>query len=388
HCFLDGRDVPPDSGAAFVRELEQKIEELGTGRIATVMGRYYAMDRDNRWERVSRAYAAMTAGQGLKACTGSEAVEASYKRKEMDEFVVPTVITNDRGSPLATVSAGDAVIFFNFRPDRAREITRAFVDADFKGFDRSQGRIPVKFVCMTQYDKTIQNVEIAFKPESLDNTFGETVSRHGLKQLRIAETEKYAHVTFFFNGGQEAVYPGEDRVLIPSPKVATYDLKPEMSAGEVTDAVVERIRSGVYDVIILNYANPDMVGHTGIFEAAVRAIETVDACIGRVAEAVLEQGGALLITADHGNAEIMTDPLTGGPMTAHSTFPVPFIAAGMKNIQLKSGRLADIAPTLLELLDIPVPKEMTGTSLIQKIPQDTAGKFIHGCNCTSRESNK
>lgn len=363
HCFFDGRDVPPDSAKKYVEELEAKLAEIGVGKIASVMGRYYAMDRDRRWERVKLAYDAMAMGRGLTADSAIQAVCESYSRGEFDEFVKPTVIVKD-GKPTATIDAGDSVIFFNFRPDRAREITRAFVDPDFNGFEREKGFFPLFYVCMTQYDKVMPNVVVAYKPESLENTFGEYISKLGLKQLRIAETEKYAHVTFFFNGGVETVYEGEDRVLIPSPKVATYDLKPEMSAYEVTDEVIKRIKSGVYDVIILNFANCDMVGHTGVFEAARKAVEAIDECLGRIAQQVLEQNGALLITADHGNAEQMIDYDTGGPFTAHTTYPVPLIAIGLGNIKLKEGRLADLAPTMLDIMNIEKPPEMTGQSLI------------------------
>lgn len=364
HCFFDGRDVPPDSGLGFVKELETKLAQTGVGRIASVMGRYYAMDRDNRWERVLQAYEAMVLGKGLSAVSGSEAVKESYVREEFDEFIKPTVIM-EGGKPVASIGANDSVIFFNFRPDRAREITRTFVDPDFTGFERLKGFFPLHYVCMTQYDKTLPNVSVAFKPESLTNTFGEYISRHGLKQLRIAETEKYAHVTFFFNGGVEAMYEGEDRALIPSPKVATYDLKPEMSAYEVTDEVLKRIDSKVYDVIVLNFANCDMVGHTGFFNAAKAAVEAVDECVGRIVKAIQAQDGVALITADHGNAEQMIDDETGGPFTAHTTNVVPLIGIGLGNRQLKEGRLADLAPTMLELLGLEKPSEMTGESLLK-----------------------
>lgn len=364
HCFFDGRDVPPDSGLGYVKELEAKLAEIGTGRIATVMGRYYAMDRDNRWERVQLAYEAMVLGKGLNAAGGSEAVEASYAREEFDEFIKPKVIMED-GKPVATIDANDSIIFFNFRPDRAREITRTFVDPDFTGFERSKGFFPVHYVCMTQYDKTLPNVTVAFRPESLINTFGEYISRKGFKQLRIAETEKYAHVTFFFNGGVETMYEGEDRALIPSPKVPTYDLKPEMSAYEVTDEVIKRIESKKYDVIILNFANCDMVGHTGVFEAAKAAVEAIDECIGRIVKAVQAQDGVVLITADHGNAEQMLDYESGGPFTAHTTNVVPLIGIGLGDRKLKEGRLADLAPTMLELMGLEKPAEMTGQSLLE-----------------------
>jgi len=365
HCFFDGRDVPPDSAMGYVEELENKIREIGVGEIATVMGRYYAMDRDNRWERVKLAYDAMVLGRGNQAQSAKEAVAESYKRQEFDEFVKPTVIMKN-GSPVATVGENDSIIFFNFRPDRAREITRAFTEVNFSGFEREKGYFPVFFVCMTQYDKTFENVVVAFKPESLENTFGEYISKKGLRQLRIAETEKYAHVTFFFNGGVEAVYEGEDRILINSPKVATYDLKPEMSAYEVTDKVLECINKKEYDVIILNYANPAMVGHNGVFEAAKAAIEAIDECLGKVVPAVLEQNGVVLITADHGNSEQMIDYETGGPFTAHTTNPVPLIVIGLGDVKLREGRLADLAPTMLDILGFEKPKEMTGESLIVK----------------------
>jgi 2,3-bisphosphoglycerate-independent phosphoglycerate mutase len=365
HCFFDGRDVPPDSAKGFVEELEAKLKEIGVGKIASVMGRYYAMDRDNRWERVQLAYDAMVLGKGLEASSAGEAVAASYEREEFDEFVKPTVIKQN-GNPVATIDKNDSIIFFNFRPDRAREITRTFTDEDFKGFERGKGYLPVKFVCMTQYDKTIKNATVAFKPQSLENTFGEYISKKGLRQLRIAETEKYAHVTFFFNGGVETEYEGEDRALINSPKVATYDLKPEMSAYEVTDEVVKRINSKEYDVIILNYANSDMVGHTGIFDAAKAAVEAVDECVGRVVSAIQAQNGVALITADHGNSEQMIDYETGGPFTAHTTNPVPLICVGIGNVKLKEGRLADLAPTMLDIMNLEKPQEMTGESLIVK----------------------
>lgn len=365
HCFFDGRDVPPDSAKGYVEELESKLAEIGVGEIASIMGRYYAMDRDNRWERVKLAYDAMVLGKGNEAPSAKEAVAEAYAREEFDEFVKPTVIMKN-GEPVATIDKDDSIIFFNFRPDRAREITRAFTDVDFAGFEREKGYFSVFFVCMTQYDKTIENAVVAFKPQSLANTFGEYISENGLRQLRIAETEKYAHVTFFFNGGVEAVYEGEDRVLINSPKVATYDMKPEMSAYEVTDSVLECINKKEYDVIILNYANPDMVGHTGILSAAKSAIEAIDECLGKVIPAILEQGGVALITADHGNSEQMLDYESGGPFTAHTTNPVPLIAIGLGDIKLKEGRLADLAPTMLGILGLKKPDEMTGETLIIK----------------------
>ncbi len=363
HAFLDGRDVPPSSAADFAEELVGKIREIGVGDIASVMGRYYAMDRDNRWERVEKAYNAMVLGEGNRAESAVTAIKASYNEGVTDEFVIPTVIEKD-GEPLGKISEGDSVVFFNFRPDRAREITRTIVDPEFEGFGREY--FDTCYVCMTQYDASMPNVDVAFKPESLSNTFGEYISKKGLRQLRIAETEKYAHVTFFFNGGVEAVYDGEDRVLVNSPKVATYDLQPEMSAPEVTEKVVERIKSGEYDVIVLNFANCDMVGHTGVFDAAVAAVETVDACVGKTVDALLEMGGVALITADHGNADQMLDYDTNGAFTAHTTNVVPLILIGEDGKKLKNGRLADLAPTMLDLMGIEKPDEMTGESLIEK----------------------
>lgn len=359
HAVLDGRDVPPKSALAYFQELDSKIRTIGVGRVATIAGRYYTMDRDKRWERVEQGYRAMTEGKGHRAGTPEQAVTNSYDRGESDEFLKPTIV-DQRG----LVEDGDGIIFFNFRPDRAREITRAFVDADLREFERAN--IKVNFVCMTQYDATIK-VPVAFGPQNLDDTLGEIISRSGYKQLRIAETEKYAHVTYFFNGGKEKPNPGEDRVLIPSPKVATYDLQPEMSAYLVTNAVVERIHSGKYSLIILNFANPDMVGHTGIYEAAVKAVETVDACVGRVVDEVLAQGGAVLLIADHGNAEKMIDLVTGQPHTAHTTNPVPFVLIlddGKEHKLREDGALADVAPTILGMMNIPVPKAMTGKSLM------------------------
>ena len=359
HCFLDGRDVPPTSGKDYVAQLLKKLEEIGVGKVATVMGRYYAMDRDNRWERVEKAYAAMVYGEGEKAECPVCAVQNSYDKEVTDEFVMPTVC--EGAEPVA---AGDSVIFYNFRPDRAREITRTLVDPDFSGFERKNGFFPLNFVCMTQYDATMPNVDVAYKPESLENTFGEYISQKGMTQLRIAETEKYAHVTFFFNGGVEKQYPGEDRILVKSPSVATYDLQPEMSAYEVTDKMVEAVKSGKYDALILNYANCDMVGHTGVFEAAVKAVEAVDACVGRVVEAVKEMGGCVLLTADHGNADKMVEN-DGSPFTAHTTNPVPFCVINHPCTLRAGGRLADIAPTMLKILGLPQPAEMTGESIIQ-----------------------
>ena len=363
HCFLDGRDTPPASGKGYVEQLCDKMKELGVGQVASVMGRYYAMDRDNRWDRVELAFNAMTKGEGVQAECPAAAVEASYKEEKTDEFVMPTVIVKD-GKPVGTIQDKDSVIFFNFRPDRAREITRTFVDPDFKGFERKNGFFPVNFVCMTQYDATMPNVEVAFKPEVLKNTLGEYVSDKGMTQLRIAETEKYAHVTFFFNGGVEKQYPGEDRILVKSPAVATYDLQPEMSAYEVTDKLVPAIKSGKYDMIILNYANCDMVGHTGVFEAAVKAVEAVDTCVGKVVDAIKEMGGVALITADHGNADKMVAE-DGSPFTAHTTNPVPFCVVNYDCELREGGRLADIAPTMLQIMGLEQPEEMDGTSLIK-----------------------
>ena len=359
HAFLDGRDVPPSSAADFIEECVAKTEEIGVGKIATVMGRYYAMDRDNRWERVEKAYAAMVYGEGVEAECPVCAVKNSYKEDVTDEFVVPAVVKGG-----AKIQPNDSVIFYNFRPDRAREITRTLVDPDFNGFERKNGFFPVNFICMTQYDATMPNVDVAFKPQVLKNTLGEYISNQGMAQLRIAETEKYAHVTFFFNGGVEKQYPGEDRILVKSPAVATYDLQPEMSAYEVTDKLIPAIKSGKYDVIILNYANCDMVGHTGVFEAAVKAVEAVDTCVGKVVEAIREMDGVALITADHGNADKMVDE-DGEPFTAHTTNPVPFCVVGYDCQLREGGRLADIAPTMLKILGLSQPEEMDGTSLIK-----------------------
>ena len=358
HAFLDGRDVSPTSGADFVARTVEKCRELGVGKIATVMGRFYAMDRDKRWDRVEAAYDAMVYGEGAAINpVPVAAVKNAYANGVTDEFVEPVICDPD-----GTISDHDSVIFFNFRPDRAREITRAFVDPDFNGFTRQY--FPVTFACTTEYDATMPNVEVAYPRLSVRNGLGEYLSSMGLTQLRIAETEKYAHVTFFFNGGVETQFPGEDRVLVPSPKVATYDLQPEMSADEVADKCVERIESGAYDVIILNFANCDMVGHTGVFDAAVRAVETVDTCVGRVVDATMKMGGIAMITADHGNAEVMTQP-DGSPMTAHTTNPVPFILCGA-GTELRKGRLADIAPTILDVMGLAVPEEMEGQTLIVK----------------------
>lgn len=359
HGFTDGRDVSPTSGIEYVDRLEDKLSQLGVGKIATLSGRYYAMDRDNRWDRVEKAYAAMVYGDGEKCSGAHEAMEKSYAADITDEFVVPTVIEQN-----AQIRENDSVICFNFRPDRAREITRTLVDSDFDGFERKNGFFPLYYVCMTQYDAKMPNVDVAFRPEKLINTFGEYIADKGLNQLRIAETEKYAHVTFFFNGGIETPYENEDRALIPSPKVATYDLKPEMSAYEVTDEVLSRIESDKYDVIILNFANCDMVGHTGVFDCAVKAVETVDECMGKIIAAVREKNGVVCITADHGNADQMIDPETKEVFTAHTTNPVPFIVCGKECSLRKGGRLADIAPTLLDIMQIEKPREMSGSSLI------------------------
>ncbi len=359
HCFMDGRDVPPSSGKDYVIQLMDKMKEIGVGKIATISGRYYAMDRDNNWDRVEKAYAAMVYGEGNHAACPKCAMQNSYDAGVTDEFVIPCVIDGAK-----KVESGDSVIFFNFRPDRAREITRTFVDDNFTGFERKGGRPDVFFVCMRQYDASMPNVEVAYKDKKLTNTLGEYLSANGKTQLRIAETEKYAHVTFFFNGGVETQFEGEDRILVASPKVATYDLQPEMSAYEVTDKLDEALKSGKYDVVILNYANCDMVGHTGVFDAAVAAVEAVDKCVGRIADTVLSLGGTILLTADHGNADKMIDE-NGAPFTAHTTNPVPFLVIGQGDVKLREGGvLADLAPTMLKILGLPQPEEMTGKSLI------------------------
>ena len=359
HAFLDGRDVPPKSALDYIAALENKFSEIGIGSIATVSGRFYAMDRDKRWERVAQAYEAIAHAKGQAALSAKSAVENSYTNDITDEFVLPTVIAGYNG-----MKPEDSVIFYNFRPDRAREMTHAFTDESFNSFPRDEKLRPV-YVTMTQYEAGL-NVDIAYKPQELKNTLGETIENAGLTQLRIAETEKYAHVTFFFNGGLENPYDGEDRILVPSPKVATYDLKPEMSAVEVTDKVVEAIESDKYDFIILNFANGDMVGHTGVQKAAEKAVNTVDTCVGFVVESVKREGGIVCITADHGNAEMMLDPQTGAPFTAHTTNPVPFIIVNSTVKSLHEGALCDIAPTLLELAGLEVPADMTGKSLINK----------------------
>ncbi|MBQ2035351.1 MAG: 2,3-bisphosphoglycerate-independent phosphoglycerate mutase [Peptococcaceae bacterium] len=360
HCFLDGRDVGPSTGLGFVEELEDKLQQIGVGRIATVSGRYYAMDRDNRWERVEKAYRAMTAGIGETAASAVKAVQQSYDKGETDEFVLPTVVQAD-GKPAAVIQAGDGVIFFNFRGDRAREISKAFVNREFDGFSREY--LGVQYVAMTQYEEGL-DMTVAFPPQDLQNTLGQVLADNQVKQFRVAETEKYAHVTFFFNGGVEEPNPLEDRLLVPSPKVATYDLQPEMSAIEVKDKLIEAIKGGEYPFILVNFANTDMVGHTGIPEAAQKAVETVDKCVGEVADAVKNAGGVLLITADHGNAEQMVDPVKGTPHTAHTANPVPFVVMSAEPYTVKDGSLQDVAPTVLKLLGIDKPADMTGESLI------------------------
>ncbi|RJX20567.1 MAG: 2,3-bisphosphoglycerate-independent phosphoglycerate mutase [Desulforudis sp.] len=361
HPFLDGRDVPPANALEYVDALEDKLESLETGAVATVMGRYYGMDRDKRWERTARAFKAMVYSDGIPADSAREAVEKAYRREETDEFVQPTIIVRN-GEPVAQIEEGDGIIFFNFRPDRARQITHSFIDGDFAGFDRGPDPPLIHFTCFTEYERTI-DAPVAFAPERLTNTLGEILSGHGLRQLRLAETEKYAHVTFFFNGGIEQPNPGEDRILVPSPQVATYDHRPEMSAREVTDIFIEKF--GDYDVVIMNYANPDMVGHTGNLEATIRAVEVVDECLGRVVEAVLDAGAVALITGDHGNAEMVRDD-HGCVYTAHTCNPVPFllVSGETRGVFLREGRLEDVAPTMLEILGLPVPGEMTGRTLI------------------------
>ncbi len=366
HCFTDGRDTSPESGKDYIQELQDKMDSIGCGKIATVGGRYYAMDRDNHWDRVEKAYRAMTLGEGVTANSALEAVTQSYAKGETDEFIQPTVVMED-GAPVATIGDGDSIIFFNYRPDRAREITRTFCCDEFDGFDRGP-RKQVTYVCFTDYDVTIPNKAVAFDKQTIVNTLGEWLAANGKKQARIAETEKYAHVTFFFNGGVEAPNEGEDRFLIPSPEVATYDLQPEMSAPQVCDTLIEKIQSGEYDIIITNFANSDMVGHTGVEAATIEAIACLDACIGRVVEAVEAVNGQLFICADHGNAEMMVNPETGDPLTAHTTNPVPFILVNYDPAYtlMEGGCLADIAPTLLEMMGMEKPAEMTGESLLVK----------------------
>ena len=366
HCFLDGRDTPPASGESYIIKLQDKMKEKSIGRIASLSGRFYAMDRDKRWQRIQKCYDALVFGKGNKSGSPIKAIEDSYQKEVFDEFVEPTVICNG-DEPVATIGKNDSVIFFNFRPDRAREITRALVDPDFNEFETKKD-LDLYFVCFTSYDETMPNVHIAFPKETLSNTFSEYISKKGYTQLRIAETEKYAHVTFFFNGGEEKQYEGEERILVPSPKVETYDMKPEMSAYEVTDKVLKAIESDKYDVIILNYANADMVGHTGNLDAAIKAVEALDECVGKVVDEVVKKGGNLLITADHGNAEQMIDYDTGEPHTAHTTNPVPLILISADStLKLKSGgKLADLAPTMLDLMKLDKPDEMTGESLLDK----------------------
>lgn len=365
HALLDGRDVPPSSAVEYLETLENKMAEIGVGKIASVMGRFYAMDRDNIWDRVEKAYAAVVYGEGIKTDNAVEAVKKSYETIDedgkhlTDEFVLPTVVGEG-----GRVQAQDSVIFFNFRPDRAREITRTFVDPDFTGFERKKGFFPLNYVCMTQYDAEMPNVDVAFGPEALTNTFGEYISKLGKTQLRIAETQKYAHVTFFFNGGEEKQYEGEDRILVDSPKISTFDLMPEMSAPEVSEKLDEAVRSGRYDAIIVNFANCDMVGHTGIIPAAVKAVETVDKCVGSLAEAVKEMDGVLFVTADHGNADKMLDE-SGEPFTAHTTNPVPFIVYNYECDVREGGKLCDIAPTMLKVMGLSQPAEMSGESIIK-----------------------
>ena len=365
HCFLDGRDTPPASAEGYIMKLQEKMKEKGVGKIASISGRFYSMDRDKRWNRIQKTYDAMVNGIGEKSASPITAIESSYQKEIFDEFVEPTVICNG-DKPVATISKNDSVIFFNFRPDRAREITRTLVDTNFEDFETKKD-LNLFFVCMTQYDETMPNVKVAFKPTTLVNTFGEYISDKGMTQLRIAETEKYAHVTFFFNGGEEKQYPGEDRILVPSPKVATYDLQPEMSAPIVTEKVVEAINEDKYNAIILNFANPDMVGHTGSLPAAIKAVETIDECVQKVVDAMLAHNGTILITADHGNCEQMIDYKTGEPHTAHTTNPVPLIlVTNDETLKVKSGKLADLAPTMLEILGIEKPEEMTGESILEK----------------------
>ncbi|WP_019533319.1 2,3-bisphosphoglycerate-independent phosphoglycerate mutase [Paenibacillus ginsengihumi] len=363
HAFLDGRDVAPDSAVRYMEQLQNKIAELGTGRIATVQGRYYAMDRDKRWERTEKSYRAMVYGEGPKYTDPLKAIKESYEKSVFDEFVMPTVIVKEDGSPVGLIESGDSVVFFNFRPDRAIQLSQVFTNSDFRGFDRGD-KLPknLHYVCLTLFSETIDGY-VAYEPKSLDNTLGEVLVQNNLKQLRIAETEKYPHVTFFFSGGRDVELPGETRILINSPKVATYDLKPEMSAYEVAEACVREIEAERQDVIILNFANPDMVGHSGLLEPTIKAVEATDECLGKVVDAVLAKGGVALITADHGNADIVTNE-DGSRNTAHTTNPVPFIVTD-KSVTLRDGGiLADIAPTVLSLLGVSQPAEMTGKTII------------------------
>ncbi len=358
HCLMDGRDVSTTSGVGFIKELQEKMEDLGVGKIATITGRFYAMDRDFAWDRVEKAYAAMVYGEGIREDNAIKAMEESYAKGVTDEFIVPTVVDCD-----GMIGPNDSVVSFNFRPDRARQFTRAFVDSEFDGFERKKGFFPLNYVCMTQYDETMPNVSLAFPPEELTMTFGEYLSSQNMTQLRIAETQKYAHVTFFFNGGEEKTFRGEDRILIKSPDVATFDLKPEMSAYPVRDAVCEKIESGKYDAVVLNFANCDMVGHTGVFDAAVKAVEAVDQCVGHVVESTLKMGGVVFVTADHGNADCMISE-DGTPFTPHTTNPVPFCVIGYPCKLREGGRLADIVPSMLKVMGLPKPAEMTGESII------------------------
>ena len=359
HCIMDGRDVSVTSGKGFIKDLEDEMAKIGVGKIATISGRYYAMDRDFAWDRVEKAYSAMVYGEGIQNSNAVESMALSYENGVTDEFIIPTVVDKE-----GTIKANDSVVFFNFRPDRARQITRTFVDESFDGFERKNGFFPLYYVCMTQYDETMPNVTVAFPPEELKMTMGEYISSKGMTQLRIAETQKYAHVTFFFNGGEEKTFEGEDRILIQSPDVPTFDLQPEMSAYPVCDAVVEQIKSGKYDMVILNFANCDMVGHTGVWEAAIKAVEAVDECVGRVVDAALSMDGAVIITADHGNADKMIGD-DGKPFTPHSTNPVPFCVVGYDCELKETGRLADIAPTMLTIMGLPQPAEMTGETMIK-----------------------
>ena len=361
HTFHDGRDVPPTSGIDYMQQLVDKMDEIGVGKVATICGRFYAMDRDNAWDRVEKAYNAMVMGEGIEAADPVEAIKNSYANDVTDEFIVPTVIDKN-----GMIKEGDSVVMINFRPDRARQITRTFVDPMFDGFVRKNGYFPVNYVCMAQYDAEMPNVTVAYPPEQLTMTFGEYISKQGMSQLRIAETQKYAHVTFFFNGGEEQQFDGEERILIKSPDVETFDMKPEMSAYEVCDAVCDAIEADKFDVIILNYANCDMVGHTGIFDAAVAAVEAVDECVGKMVDAILAKGGKAIITADHGNADCLIDPENKSVFTAHTTNPVPMIVIGEGDVELKEGRLCDLCPTMLDMMKLEKPAEMTGESLIVK----------------------